>query len=96
MKKLLLIIVLAAACLGLLAAPAFAAYPNTGVPLTAYVHPWGGTDPIWWEEVDAGGNWSMWSVAPPSAEQGKWAPFKPITDNYTVCFAAWMSGWPKL
>ena len=96
MKKLLLIIVLAAALLGVLAAPAFAAFPNDGVPGTAYVHPWGGTDPTIWEEVDALGNWYMWSVAPPSPDQGAWAPYKPITRNYDICMAAWMNGWPRL
>jgi len=98
MKKLLLIIVLAAACLGLLAAPALAAYPVDGVPGAAYVHPWAGTDPIWWEEVNEDGSLSTYSVSPPEpgSFQEQWAPYKPITDDHTIYFAGWQTGWPKL
>lgn len=54
MRRLLLVFVLVAAFLGLLAAPAFAAepylgWPVTWMPNTAYVHPWG--DPAKWEEM---------------------------------------------
>jgi hypothetical protein len=93
MKRLLLVVVLAAACLGGLAAPAFAAYPMDGVPGTAYVHPWGGTDPVYWDEFFADGSSATWSVAEPGFW---WAPYKPITRDYNICFAAWMAGWPKL
>jgi len=70
MKRLLLVCVLAAALLGLLAAPGFAAkpiavdpyagYPYTWAPGVAYVHPWG--DPTFWEETDADGNWYGWDT----------------------------------
>jgi hypothetical protein len=94
-KRLFVMLVLAAALLGVLAAPALAAFPATGSPGTAYVHPWAGTDPIIWEQVDAAGNWYMWSVAPPSADQAVWAPYKAIPSGYDICMAAWMTGWPK-
>ena len=87
MKKLLLSVVLAAACLGLMAAPAYADYFSDMQPGNAYVHPWGGTDPAFWEEVV------------PNPETGELESYmrfdSPVPAGYTVWFAGWMSGWPR-
>lgn len=68
MKRLLLVLVLAGALVGLAAAPALAAspldtYPVTMTPGVAYVHPWG--DPAYWEEVV-----SEWVFDPDANEWG--------------------------
>ena len=96
MKRFLPVFVLVAACMGLLAAPAFAAYPETGVPHTAYVHLWWGSEPIIWEECDGTAptaTWYSWSASKPGAPA--WFPYKPIPAGYDIVFAAWMLGIPR-
>jgi hypothetical protein len=93
-KRLMVAAVLALAvlALGVTAAPAFAAYPNTLDPGIAAVHPWWGAEPVVWEECDAAGNWYMWSASEPAYE---WAPYKAIPASYDVWFAGWILGSPR-
>ena len=90
MKKLLLLVVLATACLAVMAAPAYADYFSDMQPGNAYVHPWGGVEPdlAFWEEV----------VLNPETNELDWFTRfdTPIPPGYTVWFAGWMNGWPRL
>jgi hypothetical protein len=97
-KRLLIAAVLALAVLslGVAAAPALAQYPETGVPYTAYVHLWWGSEPIIWEECDGtapDANWYWWSASAPGAPE-LW-PYKPIPADYDIVFVAYMMGIPK-
>jgi hypothetical protein len=94
---LLLLTVLAVACLGLLAAPALANYPVSGMPHTAYLHVWWGSEPIYWLECDGTGpdaNWDGHSASAPMDPENQW-PYKAIPADYRVVVSAVWAGWPK-
>jgi hypothetical protein len=93
-KGLVIALVLALATLGLCAAaaPALADYPNTLDPGIAAVHPWWGSEPVIWEEVDANGEWWAWSASEPALDG---APYKAIPAAYDVWFVGWIAGSPR-
>jgi len=76
MKKLLLVLALAAAFVCLPAAPAFADYFSDMQPNNAYVHPW--SDTVWWEGVD-----------PTTGEY--FQSEDPVPADYTVWYVAWLA-----
>jgi hypothetical protein len=82
MKRLIIMLALAVLALGATAAPALADYFSEMKAGEAYVHAWGGTEPAWWEGVDAEGNYFQTT--------------DPVPAGDTVYLAAWMSGWPRL
>jgi hypothetical protein len=82
MKRLIIMLALVILALGATAAPALADYFTDMRPGEAYVHPWGGTEPAWWEGVDTEGNYFQTT--------------DPVPAGDTVYLAAWMSGWPRL
>ena len=86
------VLALAVLALGVTAAPALAAYPNTLGPGIAAVHPWWGAEPVIWEECDAAGNWCVWSASEPALE---WAPYKAIPADYDVWFVGWIFSSPR-
>jgi hypothetical protein len=99
-KRLMVGAVLALAVLALCvtAAPASAqdGFPVVGVPHTAYVHLWWGSEPIIWEERDStspDANWYWWSATPQGAPE--WWPYKPIPADYEVVLCCWIQEAPR-
>ncbi len=80
MRRLLLVLGCALLLLGVLAAPAFAAYPVTWETGTAYVHIWWGSEPIVWTEFDA-------PVTDPNANWIWHSSEEAIPADYRVCLA---------
>ena len=72
MKRLIIMLALAVLALGATAAPALADYFSEMKAGEAYVHPWGGTDPAWWEGVDAEGTTSRRPTPSPRATPCIW------------------------
>lgn len=80
MRRLLLVLGCALLLLGVLAAPALAAYPVTWETGTAYVHIWWGSEPIVWTEFDA-------PVTDPNANWIWHSSEEAIPADYRVCLA---------
>lgn len=80
MRKLLFVLGCALLLLGVVTAPALAAYPVTWETGTAYVHIWWGSEPIVWTEFDA-------PVTDPNANWIWHSSEEAIPADYDVCLA---------